>query len=127
MVGLLFSMPVANRNSGVLVTSRSGAARRMVSRDGVGFIVHLLEPERQAQSAQEDERLSIDVPDWLKEVDASTPLGLSLHVKGLFWEQVRVAVRAQSPASTALNRTCKNLRAEGPSFRTGFLHVKSLL
>ena len=58
MVGLLFSMPVANRNSGVLVTLRSGAARRMVSRDGVGFIVHFLEPERQAQSAQEDKRLS---------------------------------------------------------------------
>jgi hypothetical protein len=58
----------------------------MVSRDGVEFIVHLLEPERQAQSAQEDERLSIDVPDWLKEVDASTPLGLSLHVNGLTWE-----------------------------------------
>src|SRR3954453_4964530 len=58
MVGLLFSMPVANRNSGVLVTLRLGAARRMVSRDGIGFIVHLLEPERQAQSAQKDERLS---------------------------------------------------------------------
>src|SRR3954449_11544690 len=58
MVGLLFSMPVANRNSGVLVTLRLGAARRMVSREGVGFIVHLLEPERQAQSAQKDERLS---------------------------------------------------------------------
>src|SRR3954469_4022025 len=58
MVGLLFSMPVANRNSGVLVTLRLGAARRMVSRDGVGFIVHLLEPERQDQSAQKDERLS---------------------------------------------------------------------
>src|SRR3954462_14384178 len=51
-------MPVANRNSGVLVTLRSGAPRRMVSREGVGFIVHLLEPERQAQSAQKDQRLS---------------------------------------------------------------------